>query len=87
MGQANLNVYTLVAGGVGKTSLVAHWVSQRLAARGWLDVERYFDWSFYSQGTGDSRQTSSTYSFRKRSRFQHDPVKGARGNAVSGWRA
>ena len=55
-----LNVYTLVAwGGVGKTSLVAHWVSQRMAAKGWPGVERYFDWSFYSQGTGESRQTSS----------------------------
>jgi hypothetical protein len=55
-----LNVYTLVAwGGVGKTSLVAHWVSERLAAKGWPGVERYFDWSFYSQGTGESRQTSS----------------------------
>src|SRR6516225_6548582 len=36
-----LNVYTLVAwGGVGKTSLVAHWVSERLAANGWPGVER-----------------------------------------------
>lgn len=56
----DLNVYTLVAwGGVGKTSLVAHWVSERLAAKGWPGVERYFDWSFYSQGTGESRQTSA----------------------------
>ena len=51
-----LNVYTLVAwGGAGKTSLVFHWVQTRFAANGWPGVERYFDWSFYSQGTGESR--------------------------------
>jgi transcriptional regulator with XRE-family HTH domain len=56
----NLNVYTLVAwGGAGKTSLVAEWVKSRFEANGWPGVERYFDWSFYSQGTGDQRQTSS----------------------------
>ncbi len=86
----NLNVYTLVAwGGVGKTSLVAHWVSQRLAARGWLDVERYFDWSFYSQGTGDSRQTSSDLFIQEALKFfdDPDPVKGSpweRGERLAG---
>jgi tetratricopeptide (TPR) repeat protein len=55
-----VNVFTLVAwGGVGKTSLVAHWINERLNKCGWPGVERYFDWSFYSQGTGESRQTSS----------------------------
>lgn len=55
-----LNVYTLVAwGGIGKTSLVAHWVSQRMAADGWPGVERYFDWSFHGQSTGESLQSSS----------------------------
>lgn len=58
--RASTHVCTLVAwGGVGKTSLVAHWVQQRFAAQDWPGVERYFDWSFYSQGTGESRQTSS----------------------------
>ncbi|MEM9605077.1 MAG: hypothetical protein AAGA11_19600, partial [Pseudomonadota bacterium] len=55
-----LNVYTLVAwGGAGKTSLAFHWVQTRFAASDpkWAGVERYFDWSFYSQGTGESRQT------------------------------
>lgn len=85
-----LNVYTLVAwGGVGKTSLVAHWVSQRLAARGWRDVERYFDWSFYSQGTGESRQTSSDLFIQEALRFfgDPDPVKGSpweRGERLAG---
>jgi tetratricopeptide (TPR) repeat protein len=69
-----LHVYTLVAwGGVGKTSLVAHWVSQRMAAKGWPGVERYFDWSFYSQGTGESRQTSSDLFIQEALRFFDDP--------------
>ena len=75
----NLHVYTLVAwGGVGKTSLVAHWVSTRLAANGWPGVKRYFDWSFYSQGTGDSRQASSDQFIQEALKFfdDPDPIKG-----------
>jgi len=54
-----LNVYTLVAWSkAGKTSLVFHWVQTRFPAEGWPGVERYFDWSFYRQGTGESRQVS-----------------------------
>lgn len=85
-----LNVYTLVAwGGAGKTSLVAHWVSERLAAKGWPGVERYFDWSFYSQGTGESRQTSSDLFIQDALTFfgDPDPVKGSpweRGERLSG---
>jgi hypothetical protein len=74
-----LNVYTLVAwGGVGKTSLAAHWVSKRMAAKGWPGVERYFDWSFYSQGTGESRQTSSDLFIQEALKFfdDSDPIKG-----------
>ena len=74
------NVYTLVAwGGVGKTSLVAHWVSQRIAAQGWPGVERYFDWSFYSQGTGESRQASSDRFVQEALKFfdDPDPTKGS----------
>ena len=86
----NLNIYTLVAwGGVGKTSLVARWVSERMAARGWRDVERYFDWSFYSQGTGDSRQTSSDQFIEAALKFfdDPDPTKGSpweRGDRLAG---
>lgn len=70
----HLNVYVLVAwGGVGKTSLVAHWVSQRMEAKGWPGVERYFDWSFYSQGTGESRQTSSDLFIQEALKFFDDP--------------
>lgn len=69
-----LNVYTLVAwGGAGKTSLVFHWVQTRFAATGWPGVERYFDWSFYSQGTGESRQTSADLFIAKALEFFGDP--------------
>jgi hypothetical protein len=86
----NLTVYTLVAwGGVGKTSLAARWVSERMAARGWRDVERYFDWSFYSQGTGESRQTSSDQFIHEALAFfdDPDPTKGSpweRGERLAG---
>ncbi|MEQ1511863.1 MAG: SEFIR domain-containing protein [Lysobacteraceae bacterium] len=69
-----LNIYTLVAwGGAGKTSLVFHWVQTRFAAKGWPGVERYFDWSFYSQGTGESRQTSADLFIAKALAFFGDP--------------
>jgi hypothetical protein len=70
----HLNLYTLVAwGGVGKTSLVAHWVAERLMKRGWPGAERYFDWSFYSQGTGESRQTSADLFINEALLFFGDP--------------
>lgn len=72
--KGTLNVYTLVAwGGAGKTSLVFHWVQTRFAATGWRGVERYFDWSFYSQGTGESRQTSADLFIAKALAFFGDP--------------
>ncbi|MBI1918484.1 MAG: ATP-binding protein, partial [Planctomycetes bacterium] len=37
-------------GGVGKTALVAAWLSE-MAARSWRGAQRVFDWSFYLQGT------------------------------------
>jgi tetratricopeptide (TPR) repeat protein len=85
-----LNVYTLVAwGGAGKTSLVFHWVQTRFAANGWPGVERYFDWSFYSQGTGQSRQTSGDLFIAKALEFfgDSDPTKGGpheRGERLAG---
>jgi hypothetical protein len=87
---STLNVYTLVAwGGVGKTALVAHWVSQRLEVKNWPDVDRYFDWSFYSQGTGGSRQTSSDQFIQEALKFfdDPDPTKGSpweRGQRLAG---
>ncbi len=72
--KGTLNVYTLVAwGGAGKTSLVFRWVQTRFAATGWPGVERYFDWSFYSQGTGESRQTSADLFIARALAFFGDP--------------
>jgi tetratricopeptide (TPR) repeat protein len=72
--KGTLNIYTLVAwGGAGKTSLVFRWVQTRFAATGWPGVERYFDWSFYSQGTGESRQTSADLFIAKALEFFGDP--------------
>lgn len=53
-----INVLSLIAwGGVGKTSLVVQWIQQRFIDREWQEdgapsLWRYFDWSFYDQGTG-----------------------------------
>lgn len=85
-----LNVYTLVAwGGAGKTSLVFDWVQKRFAARDWPDIKRYFDWSFYSQGTGESRQTSADLFIARALEFlgDPDPTKGSaheRGERLAG---
>lgn len=88
--KGTLNVYTLVAwGGAGKTSLVFHWVQTRFNAKNWPGVERYFDWSFYSQGTGESRQTSADLFINKALDFfgDPDPTKGGpheRGERLAG---
>jgi tetratricopeptide (TPR) repeat protein len=53
------HIITIVAwGGVGKTSLVAHWMISRDV---WKrpDFERVFDWSFYSQGTREQGAVSA----------------------------
>ncbi|MEM7218666.1 MAG: hypothetical protein AAF515_09895 [Pseudomonadota bacterium] len=69
-----LNVYSLVAwGGAGKTSLVAHWVMKRMAGRGWPGVERYFDWSFYSQGASERSQAGADIFIEEALRFFRDP--------------
>jgi hypothetical protein len=48
-GDTKKNVVTIVAfGGVGKSTLAAQW-----AATKYDDVERYFDWSFYRQGSSE----------------------------------
>lgn len=48
-GDQKKNVVTIVAfGGVGKSTLAAHWAATKMN-----EVERYFDWSFYRQGSSD----------------------------------
>lgn len=77
---AGTHVLSIVAwGGVGKTSLVNHWLATRMIQKNWPGVERYYDWSFYSQGTGDSRQTSSDLFINDALTFfgDPDPVKGS----------
>lgn len=45
-------IVSLVAiGGAGKTTVASRWSQALLARDGHGGVERYFDWSFYSQGT------------------------------------
>ena len=69
-----VNVYSLIAwGGAGKTSVVAYWVTQRMAARQWPGVERYFDWSFYSQGAREQSQASADLFIATALAFFDDP--------------
>jgi serine/threonine protein kinase len=57
----DVNVVTIVAwGGVGKSTLVNHWL-RRMAADHYRSAEFVFGWSFYRQGT--SGQSSSADEF------------------------
>ena len=56
-----VNVVTIVAwGGVGKSTLVNHWL-RRMAAEHYRSAQLVFGWSFYRQGT--ARETSSADEF------------------------
>jgi hypothetical protein len=55
------NVVTIIAwAGVGKSTLVNHWL-RRMAAEGYRSAELVFGWSFYRQGT--TGKTSSADEF------------------------
>ena len=41
--------------GIGKTALVVRWAADKLAKDNHSGIERYFDWSFYNQGTRRGR--------------------------------
>jgi hypothetical protein len=72
------NVLTLVAwGGVGKTSLVAIWAAQ--LAKNYYDGARYFDWTFYSQGTQEQGAASADQFITKALEFfgDLDPTQGS----------
>ena len=72
--RTRVRVYSLIAwGGAGKTSVVAQWVAERLVARGWPGVERYFDWSFYSQGAREQSQASADFFIAAALAFFNDP--------------
>ena len=72
--RTGINVYSLIAwGGSGKTSVVAHWVARRMAAKKWPGVERYFDWSFYSQGAREQAQSSADFFIEAALQFFGDP--------------
>jgi tetratricopeptide (TPR) repeat protein len=76
------NVLTIVAfGGVGKTSLVAHWAAG-LAKRGY-DGASYFDWSFYSQGTREQGGASADQFINRALEFFGDATMAA--SAASPW--
>lgn len=67
------HIFTLVAwGGVGKTSLAHEWMS-RFAKKKWQGVDRYFDWSFYSQGTREQSSASADQFIDAALRFFGDP--------------
>ena len=56
-----VNVVTIVAwGGVGKSTLINHWL-RRMAAERYRSAQLVFGWSFYRQGT--SGDTSSADEF------------------------
>jgi serine/threonine protein kinase len=60
-GNQQVNVVTLVAwGGVGKSTLVNHWL-RRMAAKHYRSAQLVFGWSFYRQGS--SGDTSSANEF------------------------
>lgn len=56
-----VHVLILVAGGgVGKSALVNHWLSQ-LAMENYRGAARVFGWSFYSQGTGEREASADLF--------------------------
>ncbi len=53
-------IVSLVAiGGAGKTTVASRWKDAVLARDGHGGVERYFDWSFYRQGTREGDKASA----------------------------
>jgi hypothetical protein len=51
-GRTRIVVVTAI-GGAGKSTMVARWKSELLSRDNHGGVERYFDWSFYHQGTSN----------------------------------
>src|SRR6516165_8717838 len=56
-----VNVVTIVAwGGVGKSTLVNHWL-RRMAAEDYRSAELVFGWSFYRQGTSGKSSSADEF--------------------------
>ena len=73
-------------GGVGKSALVVDWMTR--LAPDWPGINRYFDWSFYSQGTKDQSAVSSDVFIAQALSFfgDFDPKSGSphdRGNRLA----
>src|ERR1700761_4186243 len=57
----DVNVVTVVAwAGVGKSTLVNHWL-RRMAAAGYRSAEFVFGWSFYRQGTSSDASSADEF--------------------------
>ena len=57
----HVNVVTIVAwAGVGKSTLVNHWL-RRMAAEHYRSAELVFGWSFYRQGTGGGTSSADEF--------------------------
>jgi serine/threonine protein kinase len=57
----NINLVTIVAwAGVGKSTLVNHWLRQ-MAAKHYRSAELVFGWSFYRQGTGGGSSSADEF--------------------------
>jgi tetratricopeptide (TPR) repeat protein len=64
------NLLQFVApGGTGKTMLLTYWLHHRLPASTAPAPDAIYAWSFYSQGSDESRQSSSDYFFAAAARF------------------
>lgn len=56
-----VNVVSIVAwGGVGKSTLVNHWL-RRMAAENYRSAQLVFGWSFYRQGTGGDTSSAGEF--------------------------
>lgn len=69
----NTTILTLVAfGGVGKTSLVNHWLN-RMGRDNFRGAGRVYGWSFYSQGAKEGTQASADEFFAQALEWFGDP--------------
>lgn len=59
-------------GGTGKTTLVCEWLA-RVIADDWRGADRFFDWSFYRQGSTDHITTSADDFFDTALRWLGEP--------------